>query len=44
VEEVPREELTYKVNDNEIIKDNFGIKATILDYSRSRLEYGMYYI
>jgi len=40
VEEVPREELKYKVNDNEIIKDNFGVKATILDYSRSRLEYG----
>ncbi|ORX85906.1 hypothetical protein BCR32DRAFT_290368 [Anaeromyces robustus] len=39
VEEVPQEELTYTINDKEIVKDNFGVKATILDYSRSRLEY-----
>jgi len=39
VENVPREELKYKIDDKVIIKDNFGVKATILDYSRSRLEY-----
>ncbi|ORX57135.1 hypothetical protein BCR36DRAFT_319216 [Piromyces finnis] len=39
VEEVPREELTYPINDREIVKDNFGVKASILDFSRSRLEY-----
>lgn len=42
VEEVPREELVYPINDRKIIKDNFGVKATILDYSRSRLEYSNY--
>jgi len=40
VEEVPREKLKYKMRDGVIMKDNFGVKATILDYSRSRLEYG----
>ncbi|KAG4098394.1 hypothetical protein H8356DRAFT_1039919 [Neocallimastix lanati (nom. inval.)] len=39
IEDVPREELIYKLNEREIKKDNFGVKATILDYSRSRLEY-----